>query len=247
MRRYFICKNTFDSSVLRSFAPINNILDWNCFSIEEEEAKLLPGYAVEIDKEMAIFGMRSWGDIRSTIKISSADVELNTEFDVLSYYDTSMSSKIAIPMTDKRYNTVLKTMKLFAKVIIEDTFETRFKSLDDGVSELEKKNWDYISEDLNNGTDFILSELAGAKGITVEKLKDSILEKKESYRLATKELFINMNSLKQQFYRCSTIRQLNRLYEDKMGIPMPYEQAKDEKRIDEQTRSQNPVAPGIKF
>jgi len=138
-------------------------------------------------------------------------------------------------------------MKLFAKVIIEDTFETRFKSLDDGVSELEKKNWDYISEDLNNGTDFILSELAGAKGITVEKLKDSILEKKESYRLATKELFINMNSLKQQFYRCSTIRQLNRLYEDKMGIPMPYEQAKDEKRIDEQTRSQNPVAPGIKF
>ena len=56
-----------------------------------------------------------------------------------------------------------------------------------------------------------------------------------------------MNSLKQQFYRCSTIRQLNRLYEDKMGIPMPYEQAKDEKRIDEQTRSQNPVAPGIKF
>ena len=84
MKKYFICKNTFDAATLRSFEPINNILDWNCFSVDEGEVIALPGYAVELGKEMAIFGTRGWGDIRSTIKISASDAELNEEFDNLS-------------------------------------------------------------------------------------------------------------------------------------------------------------------
>jgi hypothetical protein len=56
-----------------------------------------------------------------------------------------------------------------------------------------------------------------------------------------------MNTLKKEFYNCTTIRQLNRLYEDKMGIPMPYEQAREDSRIDETSKSQLPVSPGITF
>lgn len=247
MKKYFICKSTFDATTLRSFEPINNILDWNCFSVDEGEVAALPGYAVEVGKEMAIFGTRSWGDIRSTIKISAADAALNSEFDNLSYSDFATSSKVAVPMTETRYNTVMRTMKLFAKVIIEDTFNKRFEALDEGVSSLEKKNWEYLVSDIENDTDFILSDLADAKGVSVEQLKTSVSEKRNFYKLASKDLFVKMNSLKKEFYNCTTIRQLNRLYEDKMGIPMPYEQAKEENRIDEKTKSQLPVAPGIKF
>tara|TARA_B100000003_G_scaffold130004_1_gene116547 strand:- start:4835 stop:5578 length:744 start_codon:yes stop_codon:yes gene_type:complete len=247
MKKYFICKSTFDASTLRSFEPINNILDWNCFSVDEGEVAALPGYAVEVGKEMAIFGTRGWGDIRSTIKISAADAALNSEFDNLSYTDFATSAKVAIPMTETRYNTVMRTMKLFAKVIIEDTFNKRFEALDEGVSSLEKKNWEYLVSDIDNDTDFILSDLADAKGVSVDQLKTSVSEKRSFYKTASKDLFVAMNSLKKEFYNCTTIRQLNRLYEDKMGIPMPYEQAKEESRIDEKTKSQLPVAPGIKF
>lgn len=246
MKKYFICKTTFDAATLRSFVPINNILDWNCFSVDEGEVFALPSYAVELGKEMAIFGTRGWGDIRSTIKISATDTEINEEFDNLSYSDVSTSAKVAIPMTETRYNTVMRTMKLFAKVIIEDTFNKRFEALDEGVSSLEKKNWEYLVSDIDNDTDFILSDLASAKGVTTDQLKASVSEKRTFYKSASKDLFVAMNSLKKEFYNCTTIRQLNRLYEDKMGIPMPYEQAREENRLDEE-KSQLPVAPGIKF
>jgi len=247
MKKYFICKSTFDATILRSFEPINNILDWNCFSVDEGEVAALPGYAVELGKDMAIFGTRGWGDIRSTIKISASDAELNEEFDNLSYSDFATSAKVAIPMTETRYNTVMRTMKLFAKVIIEDTFNKRFEALDEGVSSLEKKNWEYLVSDIENDTDFILSSLADAKSVTVDQLKTSVTEKRNFYRVASKDLFVAMNSLKKGFYNCTTIRQLNRLYEDNMGIPMPYEQAREDSRIDETSKSQLPVSPGITF
>lgn len=247
MRKYFICKNTFEPTQLRSYVPINSILDWNIFSIESSIAFNLPGYAVEIPKDQAVYGMNSWGDIRASIKISTVSAEDEGAFDEMSYESTSTNAKMTIPMTDKRYKQVVYVMKAVAKVIIEDTFNTRYETLDSGVGELEKKNWEYLLKDIENGTDFILSELATAKNLTPEKLTTLITEKKISYDLASKDLFVKMNSIKQEFYRCSTIRHLNRLYEDRMGIPMPFLQAKEEGRMHESTNTRVEVTPGLKF
>lgn len=247
MRRYFICKNTFDAGRLGSYSPIHNILEWDCFSLDGLDCDKVPSHALEIDKETAVFGLRSWGDIRSTIKVAATSLGENSEFDELSYYDTSSSAKVQIPMTDKRYKVVLNAMKLVAKVIIEDTFNARFEALDDSVSPLEKKNWQFLESDIANGEDFIMSDLAAAKDTSADRLKDLVVQKRDTYNNKVKNLFVEMNAVKQSFYRCSSIRQLNRLYEDKMGIPMPFEQAKDEQRLDPQTESQRPVSPGIKF
>ena len=241
MKKYYICRNTFDASKLDTFEPINSILEWDIFAVDQKYATAIPGYAVEIPEDVATVGMRSWGDVRSTIRISSSAAEEESEFDGLSYEDTQGNAKMSIPMSEKRYKTVVKAMKLVAKIIIENVFNDRFKGLDDGVSELEKTNWKYLLEDVENDTNFILSELASAKNITPEKLKVDVIAKRDQYRLATKDLFVKMNAIKSEFYRCTTIRQLNRIYEDRMGIPMPFEQSRDE------NRSEEIVVPGLKF
>jgi len=247
MKRYFVCKNTFEPTQILSYKPINSILDWNIFSVESEVATAVPGTAVEISKDEAVFGMNSWGDVRSTIKISTDSAGEEGEFDGMAYETTSSNAKMAIPMSEKRYKLVVSVMKTVAKVIIEDTFNNRFLTLDKGVSDLEKKNWDFILEDIKNDTDFILSSLAESKSITKEKLVADVSAKEKEYNLACKDLFVGMNRIKQEFYRCTTVRQLNRLYEDRMGIPMPFLQAKEEGRMDETTNTRLPVKPGLKF
>jgi hypothetical protein len=60
-----------------------------------------------------------------------------------------------------------------------------------------------------------------------------------------------MVNLKQQFYSCATIEELNVLFEDYMGLPMPEKQAVAEGRyivvegIDLPVRKE--VIPGFKF
>lgn len=248
-RRYFICKNDYDAATSRTFEPVGNVLDWSCFSLHVEDKNsiaALPGYAVEVTREVAIFGLRSWGDIRSTIKVSASDVGDNEEFDNLSYADMTQGPKVAVPMTEKRYNTILRAMKLFAKIIIEDTFNTRFEALDDSAVNLEKKVWEFLKDDVENGTDFILSELAEAKGTSVESLKTLVSQKKDFYDKSVKDLYIKASALKTEFYNCTTIRQLNRLYEDYMGIPMPLTQAMEEGRMSPEGLRQD-VVPGLKF
>ena len=246
MKRYFICKKSYSPELVGSFAPIDSILDWICFSIEQTDYNDLPEKAVEISKDVAIFGLRSFGDVRNTIKVSSQDFDADKEFDNLSYEDFQRDARIAIPMSEKRYNLVLKAMKVFAKVMIEDTFEERYKKLDDAVSELEKSAWKYICADIEDENDFILTDLAEAKNISVGKLRELVLEKQKNYDLQVKTLFVKMSSLKQRFYDCTTIRQLNRLYEDLFGIPMPEVQAQEEGKYDSNGLRQSTI-PGIKF
>ena len=59
-----------------------------------------------------------------------------------------------------------------------------------------------------------------------------------------------MVNLKQLFNNCTTIRQLNVLFEDKMGILMPQAQAEDEGRTYDHPSYgiiRTEVKPGIKF
>ncbi len=248
-RRYFICKNDYEATVGRTYEPVGSVLDWSCFSLHAEDKNsiaALPGYAVEVTKEVAVFGFRSWGDVRSTIKVSAADVGDNEEFDNLSYADMTQGAKVAVPVTEKRYNTILRTMKLCAKIIIEDTFNSRFAALDDGAGDLEKKVWEFLKDDVENGTDFILSELAEAKGVSADDLRSLVVQKRDAYNKSVKDLHLKAAALKTKFYNCTTIRQLNRLYEDYMGIPMPLIQAEEEGRVD-QDGQHNEVVPGLKF
>lgn len=253
-QRYFVGKAP-DLTKLTTYQPINSILDWYVFSLDSEDITGISSLSdrfVEMDKEMAIFGMRSIGDIRSTIKVPADELKTEADFDNLSYADMSPTdAKAPIPVTQKRYDTILRTMKFLAKLIIEQTYEQRFLALDEGVTALEKKTWEYQNDDVDNNNDYILRELAEAKGSSTSDLKTKIKEKRSAYDRNVKALYIASAGLKKKFSDCTSIRQINRLYENNFGIPMPEAQAKEENKFTANPNGsgyiREEVVLGIKF
>ncbi len=252
-KRYFVGKLP-DLTKLLTYQPINSVLDWYVFSLDSEDVNGINSLSdrfVEMDKEMAVFGMRSLGDIRSTIKVPADDFKNEADFDNLSYADMAPEgSKVAVPVTQKRYDTILRTMKFLAKLIIEQTYEQRFLSLDEGATSLEKKTWDYQNDDVDNDNDYILRELADAKGSSTSDLKTKIQEKRNAYNRNVKALYIASTGLKKTFSDCTSVRQINRLYENYLGLPMPEQQAKEENKYTQNEQGvfiREEVIPGIKF
>ena len=252
-KRYFVGRAP-DLTKLITYQPINSILDWYIFSLDSEDINGINSLSdryVEMDKEMAIFGMRSIGDIRSVIKVPADELKTEADFDNLSYADMAPTgAKAAVPVTQKRYDTILRTMKFLAKLIIEQTYEQRFLALDEGVTALEKKTWEYQNDDVDNDNDYIIRELSTAKGVSPTDLKTKIKEKRSAYDRNVKALYIKSAELKREFSDCTSIRQINRLYEKYLGLAMPESQAKEENKYTADefgTYIREEVVPGIKF
>lgn len=252
MKRYFIAKAGSNISNLGSYTTYGSILNWISFSIDEKDYDSLMSFDQkinEVSKDIAVFGMRSFGDIRNEIKVSVSDVEENTEFeDIPSLKEYEQNSfKVKIPVTEKRYTAIVSTMKLIAKLIIEDVFDKKFVSLDYNVSSLEKKCWQYqVQEDKQ-----FIENIAEIKEVSTDDLKESINYSKNQYDNEVKKLYLSMVNLKQKFYNCKTINELNILFEDYMGLPMPQRQAVEEGRYIDMEDGNPPVRkeviPGFKF
>jgi hypothetical protein len=249
--KYFICKNP-DIASLVSYIPISNVLDWSIFSLDDTDDRGIHTLKnqIELSEDDAIFGFRSFGDVRKSIKVSAPDLSLNEEFDETNYLKYStVGSKVEIPITSKRYNCILNAMKIAAKVIIEDVFNERYIALDSSVSDIERKCWEYFVDELDKENYSFIAEIARIKNINLENYINTIRVKKSHYDSTVKNLYLSMTELKTEFNSCSTVRQLNRLYEDYMGIPMPQQQALEEGRteITEGGLTRKSVVPGLKF
>lgn len=251
MKKYYLSNDDLGLSKLSTYNPYGNILNWNSFSIEEYEVDNLKKYVsnfIEIDQEMAIFGFRSFGDVRSEIKISKEDIDLNVEYEKsldVSYYESVFGDKIKIPMSQKRYDCVVKTMQFVSKLILEEEFENRYKKFVAGTSQLEMNTWAYQSND-----EQFLRDLSVAKRSTEESLRDRINIKKQEYENTVKSLYLRLQELKEEFYQAKTIEDLNILYEDYFNIPMHSEQARLCGRFIEKedgTVYRKPVGIGFNF
>jgi len=229
MRKYYLtnCKNV---SKLSSFTSHGSIINWISFSIniiDLENLKSSVPRFVEIDKETAIFGFKNWGDPRTEIKVYATSAEEDNQFediDVFSFVpegkELTPLSKITIPMTEKRTNAVISAMKLVAKLSIEDEYDVRYDNLIAKTSRLERESWKY---QLNDQT--FCKELSKIKGLNQESFVTTIKNKSEEYNSEVKRLYIECLQLKQKFYDCKSIKELNILFEDYFNIPMHNEQA----------------------
>ena len=59
------------------------------------------------------------------------------------------------------------------------------------------------------------------KGVSPTDLKTKIKEKRSAYDRNVKALYIKSAELKREFSDCTSIRQINRLYEKYLGLAMP--------------------------
>ena len=88
-KRYFVGRAP-DLTKLITYQPINSILDWyKPLLLDSEDLNGINSLSdrfAEMDKEMAIFGMRSIGDVRSVIKVPADELKTEAD-DNLSYAD----------------------------------------------------------------------------------------------------------------------------------------------------------------
>lgn len=251
MKKYYLSNDSLGLSKLPTYNPYGNVLNWNSFSIEEMDFENLKKYVsnfIEIDQEIAVFGFRSFGDPRIEIKISKQDIDLNVEYDDsvdLSYYESVFNNKVKIPMSAKRYECVVKTMKLVSKLILEEEFESRYKKYLSSITTLEINTWHHQLTD-----DEFISNLSAIKKISEEEFKSKINTKKQEHDEYLKTLYLQLQELKQKFYDAETIKELNVLYEDYFNIPMHGEQARECGRLIEKqngTIYRKPIGIGLNF
>lgn len=231
MRKYFLT-NCTEVSKLYSFHSHGNILGWIFFSVEEIDFEKLKLYAssklIEVEKDVAIYGIKSWGDVRDVISVYSIEIDNDNEFedeiDILSLIpegtELTPLDKVKIPLSEKRKSVVIKAMKLVAKMLVETEYDRRYQDFISRTSILERESWKYQISD-----DSFRNSLAVLKGKEQEEFSEVIITQQSSYEAEVKRLYIECQELKQKFYDAETIRELNLLYEDYFNLPMHKQQA----------------------
>jgi len=254
MKLYFLSNDEQGMNKMGTFIPYGNILNWTSFSIENFELANLKKYVsnyIELDKDVSIFGFRSFGDTRSYIKVSASDlgdlkeIQEFEEETSKEYYQNVFKDKIRIPMSEKRFRCVVDAMKITAKVVIEEEFNKRYNKLLSLSSPLERECWQYQIAD-----EEFLTKLSEAKHIPISDLKTNIRNKKDEFDSAVKDLYLRCQRTKQLFYDVNTIAELSILYEDYFSIPMHTEQARHCGRLymkEDGTLYRQPVGQGFNF
>jgi hypothetical protein len=168
-----------------------------------------------------ILGYKSFGDMRSEIKVLTSD---EVEQDYIP--GGIEANRIKIPVTDHRYNCILNSMKNFAVFLLEEEFDNRFKKLHLDFSDLEKQTWDKQLEEVKlyqEGKETpLLNSLAKAKNISREEYVILIEEKKTEYDSKVSNLFVKLQSLKTTFKDINTIEDINLLYAKYFSIQLAF-------------------------
>ena len=127
----------------------------------------------------------------------------------------------------ERIDAAITFMKLSAKLIIEDEYDRKFLSLKAEDSKLEQYFWNAQVTEANNleGETPILNSIATAKSVAVSDVAASVLAGNKAFNEKALALYDAMVALKQKFTDCATIKELNVLWENYLGVPMPEAQA----------------------
>jgi hypothetical protein len=150
--------------------------------------------------------------------------------------DQNPGEKVAIPFDQQRKDATVLAMKAVAKAVVEEEFDNRLSKLDLN-NILEEVTFVYQWEEAkaweadNTAEVPILTALATARGLTVEEIVAKINTARVSHKTKVTKLLQKMAEVKQAYKNCTTIREMNRFYEDYFNIEMPQTQAVDEGRL----------------
>jgi hypothetical protein len=174
---------------------------------------------IELDADTAYYGTTFFSEIRPVAKLWEAKT---------SWY----GEKIPTQITPEIVTKILTVMKAFATEAIECEYERRYLAMR-GASDFEADTWtiqrteaeDYTAN--SNAPTPFLDTLATRRGIDKSVLIASVLENAQSYESQLANMLVDMQILIKRFQDCTTVKDINILYEDYFGIAMPIKQAID--------------------
>jgi hypothetical protein len=182
--------------------------------------KIWNGKFIEIPEKQAELGSSLFSEIREVAKVWEGRSQ-------------GYGEKLTIEMTPEITSVVLDFMKIFAKEIIEDEFEKRFLRLRN-TNQLEATSWEIQKHEarewiLYQGSEGhvtpFLDYLAEQRSINKTELSNKILSKSELYEDNLSTMLVDMQKIIDEFKSCTSIWDINILYEDYLGVIMPTKQA----------------------
>lgn len=216
---YFLLKTTNDIYKIPSIQIFFGIYGWSAISMDERDYELIPKLGLQYYEltKSDIMGFKNFGNGKSIISVSIFDESENINFED---YEIS-KNKVKIPVTQERYNSIMNSMKLFTKVLLEEEFDKRFNKLKYTGSFLEVQTWDTqikeVEKYYNEEDTPLLNSIAQVKQISVQDLVNLIEIKVEEYQQSVQNLYTRLLELKTEFNNCATIEDINVLYAKYFG------------------------------
>ena len=242
----FMEENAYDDRFV--FKELYDLLNVSCIKVSSQmysiHSKTWNGKYIEITEDTATLGSTLFSEVRDTAKlweISGLDgpgLTGNENPEVFEQYPEATAEKVPVSMNEVRGTMTIKEhvlvfMKAFAKEIIEEEYQYRFLALRD-TCELESASWEIQKHEarewltnagLNGSVTPFLDYLATERGEDKTVLSNKILTKAEGYQDKLSTMLVAMQKLKKQFKNTTSIKDINTLYEDYLGVIMPTSQA----------------------
>jgi len=247
-RKYYLARHCPEIDIIDTVDRLWSMYGVTVFSVEEkwtrDVLKLTRSYE-EITEDIGRWGTKHFAEIRAIVKVTDEDPLSDDEL----YAVSQSGPKTAIELPQTRIDAAIEFMKLSAKLIIEDEYDRKFLSLKAEDSKLEQYFWGAQVTEANNleGETPILNSIATAKNIAVSDVAASVLAGNKAFNEKALALYDAMVALKQKFTDCATIKELNVLWEDYLGVPMPQQQAIDLGNTEEDGWTPLPIKPGLQF
>ncbi len=190
---------------------------------------LIPAGYEELTQDEALMGSMFFSEVRDKVKIINP---LSPMADTMALPETE---KVQIDFTGEMQQLVLSFMYKFAKELIEDEYNYRFKMLRKS-SDLEAASWEIQKSEAKEWLEFqgadghatpFLDYLAQEHGVDKTELANKILTKSEEWSDKLSKMVVESQKLIKQFKNCTTVREINILYEKYLGVMMPLTQAKE--------------------
>lgn len=248
MRKYYVARHCTEIDGLTSVDLMWNMYGVTVFSIEStwvRDLSKLKGSYEEITEDLGRWGTKHFGEIRAEVKVTDEDPLSEDE----EYALSQQGAKVKIKLPQERIDAAIAFMKIAAKLVIEDEFDRKFLSLKAEESKLEQYLWGAQVREANNleGDTPLLNKIAAAKGQEVSDVAAAVLAGHRSFNEKCADLYDRMLKLKQKFKDASTIKELNVLWQDYMGIPVPNAQSAEMNLVEDDEYTPLPVTPGLKF
>ena len=189
---------------------------------------LIPAGYEEVTENEAKYGSLFFSEVRSPVKIVNPDSMMAETTAV------PEDQKVMFTITDEIQAYIVAFMYRFAKEIIETEHNFRFKNLRN-TTELEQASWEiqkheakewitYGAGDPAHVTPF-LDYLATERSLDKTVLANKIITKAELWSDNLSTSLVKYQKLIKQFKACTTVWDLNILYEKYFGIMVPAAQA----------------------
>jgi len=228
-------------SLTNQFTQIGSRLGYSILEVSEMDydVHFTSVKHLVLEKEEAIKGNKYWGEVR----------DKQSGYDIVDGF--TVKTKVAVSAEGLQVAAdFMKKVGLFA---LTDIIDTRYNVIQSKYSNFEVFTWNIQVEEAtkyladSEAATPLLTTLAESRGITVEELATKVIEKSTAYRNEISNLLVTQQTVTKKLKECSTIRDLNKFYEDYFGIEMPRLQANEEGLTDEDGKRTHTIEYGVKF